>query len=171
MRTGRITLYAYDERGVLHTKAFNFSFSRHVNYFQANRILSRLRKPSYYMYFRGGVRKTRKNPVMSWGEVCAAVRDWRFHGEVSKTITIPLKGFKYITWQKSKFRGKVYTFISLGRGPNCVLVEALCKAGLDPRISVNGNVFVDVDICLSLKDGVLTIRAMEPMFPVRIEEL
>lgn len=171
MRTGRVTLSVYNENGGLQEKAFNFSFDRYVNYMHAYRILDKLHKPNYRMYFRGGVKKPKKNPVMSWGELCTAVRDWRFYGKVSKSVTIPVKGLHSISKKTSYYKGYPYTFIHCDVSYD-QLWDIFWNAGLyELGKAKNGTPYYPVTLKFELYGNLLKIIAEKPIFPTRIEEL
>jgi hypothetical protein len=171
MRTGRITLSVYNENGGLQEKAFNFSFDRYVNYMHAYRILDKLHKPNYRMYFRGVVKKPGRNPVMTWGEVCSAIRDWRFYGRVSKSITVPAKGLDSIHKKISWYKGNPYTFIKCNI-PYDQLWQIFWEAGLyELGKAKTGTPYYPGILRFCLLGDLLQIITDKPVFSPRIEEL
>lgn len=166
MRTGRITLSVYNENGGLQEKAFNFSFDRYVNYMHAYRILDKLHKPNYRMYFRGGVKKPGKNPVMTWGEVCSAIRDWQFC-EVNekppmritkleqKVIYIPK--LTYFNYYVKSHNGEWYAFLHCKKEERNILREALLADGIYAFTSIYGTLFIRHKLLAHFEGGFLTL--------------
>ena len=140
MKTGRITWRCWDGEGTMHEKVFQFSFNRYFNYLHALRIIRHLVKPNYSIDFRGGVKKPKKWPVLSWGQFCTAVRDYRFYG-VAPEKWIPLPVLCTECWH-GNYEGKEYTFFRSDPLVESDLYRLLAEHGFDVYHGKNNTLFV-----------------------------
>lgn len=78
MRRGRVVIWTLDSNKKQVFKSFNFVMSRKVPYLLVYNILRKLPNKGYVLELSGKWKRVHRNPAVSFGQVCASLRDFRF---------------------------------------------------------------------------------------------